>query len=64
MAAVRQVVVLSDKEVRDCIIEKAKLVINGKADGPQIQGSSKVVINEAEQKGEYSAEVSFERAGK
>jgi len=64
MAAVRQVVVLSDKEVRDCIIEKAKLVINGKDGGPQIQGSSKVVINEAEQKGEYSAEVSFERAGK
>ena len=68
MAAVRQVVVLNDKEIRDALLEKARLAINGKADGPQIQGSSRIEIRTdcggERGKGEYEAEVSFERPGK
>ena len=65
MAAVRQVVVLNDREIRDALIERAKVAINGKSDGPGIQGSSKVELltNDAGGKGEYRAEVSFERVG-
>ncbi len=63
MAAVRQVVALNDKEIRDALIERAKEAINGKPDGPNIQGSSTVKINLGESDKDYAAEVTFERAG-
>ncbi len=63
MAAVRQVVAFTDKEIRDALIEKAKVAVNGKEGGPNIQGSTSVVIEEAEEKDGYTAEVTFERVG-
>lgn len=65
MAAVKQVVELSDKEIRDALIERAKAAINGKPDGPNIPGSTHVEIDEAgEGKPEYRALVTFERPGR
>ncbi len=61
VAAVRQVVVLNDKDIRDALAERAKLAINGKADGPNIPGSIKVKIELTDDQKQYSAEVSFER---
>lgn len=63
MAAVRQVVALNDKEIRDALIEKAKVAINGKPDGPQIQGSIEVRITSPPDDKQLSAEVSFTRPG-
>jgi hypothetical protein len=66
MAAVRQVVVLNDKEIRDALLERAKDAVNGKPDGPNIVGSStvKLLMNGGDGKDGYSAEVVFERPGK
>ena len=66
MAAVKQVVELNDKEIRDALIERAKTAINGKADGPNIQGSVKaeITISGPGEKEQYAAEVTFERPGK
>ncbi len=61
MAAVRQVVALNHKDIVDALTEKAKEAINGKAGGPNIPGSIKVKIESADDKKEYTAEVSFER---
>ena len=61
MATVRQTVSLNFKEVSDCLIDKAKVVPNGKENGPQIQGSIKIeFVGEG---AELSALIHFERAG-